>query len=104
MEEKSQRNTIKVGQKVLVTTEYRGVFFGTLAEINMTERWCVLTDARNCLYWPSSEKGFVGLAVAGPLDGARVGPAVESINLAGVTSIARCTDEAARRWEAGPWK
>lgn len=94
----------QIGDKVVVTTEYRGVFFGRLATLDISERTCTLTDARNCVYWPTSDRGFIGLAVMGPLEGSRVGPAASCLQLAGITSIAVCTAEAAQLWEAGPWK
>ena len=94
----------QIGDKVVVTTEYRGVFFGSLAALDISERICTLTDARNCVYWPNSNRGFIGLAVTGPLDGSRVGPAASCLQLTCVTSVAICTAEAAQRWEAGPWK
>jgi hypothetical protein len=94
---------IEIRKKVVVTTEYRGVFFGTLSERDDAKRSVTLTQGRNCLYWPKSQRGFVGLATSGPGDGARVGPAAEILELAGVTSITLCSEEAVEKWEAGPW-
>lgn len=89
------------GEKCVVTTSHRGVFFGEVVEKGGTT--ATLASARNCLYWPSTVKGFLGLASTGPLNGSRVGPAVESLELTGVTSFTKCTPEAIERWEAGPW-
>ena len=100
----TQHTEPQIGDKVVITTEYRGVFFGTLAALDISERTCTLTNARNCIHWPTSDRGFIGLAVMGPLDGSRVGPAATCLQLAGVTSVAVCTTEAAERWEAAPWK
>lgn len=86
---------------VLVTTEFRGVFFGYLVEDKAPER-VALKSARCCLYWPSSNKGFVGLATFGPMDGSRVGPPAD-IDLFKITSILVVTDEAVKRWESAPW-
>jgi len=94
---------IETGKKVVVTTEFRGVFFGTLAAYDRAARTCTLSNARNCVYWPSCNRGFLGLAAEGPLDGARVGPAVDLLDLPGITSVTSVTDEAATRWETGPW-
>jgi hypothetical protein len=94
---------IEIGKKVVVTTEYRGVFFGTLSERDDVQRSVTLTQARNCLYWASSVRGFIGLATSGPSDDSRVGPAAEILELAGVTSITLCSEEAIEKWEAGPW-
>ena len=95
---------IEIGQRVVVTTEYRGVFFGKLAVYGQAERFVTLHDARNCVYWPSSNRGFLGLATDGPLEGSRVGPAVAEIDLAGVTSVSACSAVAVEKWQAGPWQ
>ena len=87
--------------KVVVTTIHRGVFFGELVDENGDT--CKLKNARNCVYWPSDVRGFLGLAFAGPSKGSKIGPAAPSLTLRGVTSIAECTTEAAEKWESGPW-
>jgi hypothetical protein len=83
---------------VLVTTEFRGVFFG-YAE-NTTGENITLTNARNCIYWPSSQGGFAGLAAEGPANGSRIGARVSSIDLRRVTSVSEVTEAAAAAWEA----
>ncbi len=85
---------------VLVTTSYRGVFFGYADETGGDT--IKLRRARNCIYWPPEQKGFLGLAAQGPLDGARVGPAAD-IELRGITSVTDVTPEAVARWEQAPW-
>jgi hypothetical protein len=86
---------------VLVTTKHRGVFFGyatdTAGEI------ITLRAARNCLFWPAENKGFLGLADLGPVKGARVGPAAD-IELRDITCVAECTTAAVQAWESAPWK
>lgn len=86
---------------VLVTTEYRGVFFGYATETG--GETVTLKRARNCIYWPAAQKGFLGLATVGPVEGSRIGPAAD-IELRKVTCVAEVTAEAAAKWEAGPWK
>ena len=90
-------------EPVVVTTEHRGVFFGYLGTRDDDNRRVTLTDARNCVYWSASTKGFLGLASTGPLDGSKVGPKVPELRLYNVTSITRCSDDATSRWESGPW-
>ena len=85
---------------VLVTTAHRGVFFGYADETG--GETIKLRRARNCIYWPAANKGFLGLASDGPAKGARVGPAVD-IELRNVTSVAECTEAAAAAWENAPW-
>ena len=58
---------------VLVTTEHRGVFFGYTDDTSGDI--IKLRAARNCIYWPTEQKGFLGLASKGPLKGSRIGPA-----------------------------
>jgi hypothetical protein len=84
----------------LVTTEHRGVFAGYATD---TEGEIIkLRAARNCIYWPSEQKGFLGLASKGPLKGARIGPAAD-LELRKITAVAACTDEAREAWEKAPW-
>ena len=84
---------------VLVTTEFRGVFFGYATE---TEGDTVkLKRARNCISW-SGIKGFLALAESGPTSSCRVGPPAD-IELRKITCVAECTPEAVKAWEKGYW-
>lgn len=85
---------------VLVTTSHRGVFFGYATKTDGAT--INLRAARNCIYWPTENKGFLGLASMGPVSGAKVGPAAD-IELRDITCVAACTDEAVARWEKAPW-
>lgn len=85
---------------VLVTTKHRGVFFGYAAETG--GETIKLRAARNCIYWPANNKGFLGLAAMGPVDGARVGPPAD-IELRDITCVAECTEDAVEKWEKAPW-
>ena len=85
---------------VLVTTVHRGVFFGYATKTDGAT--ISLRAARCCVYWPSENKGFMGLASHGPMQGARVGPAAD-IELRDITSVATCTPEAVKAWESAPW-
>ena len=85
---------------VVVTTSHRGVFFGYA--IDTSGAIIKLRAARNCLYWPSTQKGFIGLAANGPVSGARIGPSAD-IELRDITSVSICTPEAVKAWEAAPW-
>lgn len=91
------------GKKVVVTTQYRGVFFGEIVENNAPSS-IVLKDARNCLYWDSSLHGFIGLAASGPNKGCRIGPAASlPMEIFDITSIVECTPQAVENWERGAW-
>ena len=85
---------------VLVTTEHRGVFFGYAMDTSGDV--IALRAARNCIYWPASNKGFLGLANEGPRKGSRIGPPAE-LELRKITAVAACTAEAVKAWEAAPW-
>ncbi len=85
---------------VLVTTAHKGVFFGYAKD---TDGAIIkLRAARNCIYWPTEQKGFLGLASQGPVSGARIGPAAD-LELRDITSVAVCTPAAVEAWEKAPW-
>lgn len=90
-----------VERAVLVTTAHRGVFFGYASDTDGTT--IRLRAAHNCVYWPASQKGFLGLAVDGPQKGSKIGPAASALELRDITSVAECTPEAVAAWEAAPW-
>jgi hypothetical protein len=85
---------------VLVTTAHRGVFFGYATETGGPT--IKLRSARNCIYWSSDTKGFLGLASKGPAAGCRIGPAAD-IELRDITCVAECSPEAVAAWEKAPW-
>ena len=85
---------------VLVTTTHRAVFFGYAEETGGPT--IKLRAARNCTYWSSDLRGFLGLAATGPSKGCRIGPAAD-IELRDITSVVECTAEAVAAWEQAPW-
>lgn len=87
---------------ILVTTEYRGVFFGYTEEGVKPDMSIDLVKARNCVYWDEVLKGFLGLAAFGPNAKCRIGPAVD-ITLYKVTLTGDPTPAAVKAWEAAPW-
>jgi hypothetical protein len=93
-------NRKKAELAVLVTTAHRGVFFGYATKTDGPT--IALRAARNCLYWPAENKGFIGLAAVGPLSGSRVGPAAD-LELRDITAIVKCTPAAVEAWESAPW-
>lgn len=86
---------------VVVTTSHRGVFFGYAAETN--NKTIALRGARNCLYWPPSVGGFMGLASSGPNKDTKIGPSCD-ITLHDVTAVLKCSPEAEKAWLAANWK
>lgn len=85
---------------VIVTTQYRGVFFGYAEDTSGDT--IKLRAGRNCVYWSADVKGFLGLASTGPTKDCRIGPPAD-IELRGITCVAAVTDEAAKAWESSPW-
>lgn len=96
----NRKKTADAERAVLVTTAHKGVFFGYATDTSGAV--IKLRAARNCIYWPTTNKGFLGLASIGPVDGARVGPAAD-IELRDITCVAECTPTAADAWEKAPW-
>jgi hypothetical protein len=92
-------------EAVLVTTEYRGVFFGYMengAEKTLPKK-VTLKNVRNCMYWDTAVRGFVGLSTDGPNSKCRIGPQAESMTLYGITSVTPVTDGAMEKWEKAQW-
>lgn len=86
---------------VLVTTSHRGVFAGYAIDTN--NKTINLRQARNCLYWPASVGGFVGLASGGPNSQTKIGPVCDMV-LHDVTAVLKCSPEAEKAWLAANWK
>lgn len=85
---------------VIVTTQHRGVFFGYATETAGDA--IKLRAARNCVYWSSDVKGFMGLAATGPTKNCKIGPAAD-IDVRNITSVMECTPDATAAWESAPW-
>ncbi len=91
-------------QHVLVTTNHRLVMCGELVSHDAEKKTARLANARNCLAWGSKVRGVFGLASHGPDENCRIGRAVPSIHLEGVTSVTECSPEAVAAWESEPWR
>ncbi len=87
---------------VMVTTDKRGVFFGYTTDPKES-KVITLKRARNCIFWSSSIKGFLGLVVTGPDNQCKIGPAAPELTLQGVESVSSLTPEAIAAWEKAPW-
>lgn len=83
---------------VLVTTEFRGVFFGYVKNDTKLPAEIKLTNVRNCIYWSSDIGGFLGLASKGPDSSCKIGSKVSELRLFKITSVTPVTDEAASKW------
>jgi len=85
---------------VLVTTTHKGVFFGYAVDTSGVI--IKLRAARNCIYWSSDVRGFIGLASDGPSKSCKIGPSA-NIELRDITCVAECSEKAVKAWEAAPW-
>lgn len=88
---------------VMVTTEKKGVFAGTLVSYDEEKKAAKLKDVRMCVYWSSSNRGVLGLASIGPDKNARITPAAPESVLEGVTALFSCSEKAIKNWESEPW-
>lgn len=80
---------------VIITTEYKGVYFGKLIE--QTGRECILEDARMAIYWGTTN-GVDQLARSGPTAKSKLGDVAPRIWLCGLTSVVDATPEAVAAW------
>ena len=90
---------------VLVTTEFKGVFFGYApenSELDAPDK-IRLENARLVVYWSADVRGVFGLAANGPTTGCRIGPNVPAITLFKITSVAEVSEEAAKKFGEAPW-
>lgn len=89
----------KQGQACLITTEFRGVFFGFIKNDKKLPEQITLTDAKNCIYWSSDCKGFLGLAATGPTSGCKIGATINEITLYKITSVTPVSEKAVDAWK-----
>ena len=85
-------------KKVLVTTEFRGVFYGEVIDDKKLPAEITLKNVRNCIYWSRDCNGFLGLASNGPTKGCKIGALSGEIKLYKITSVSPVTDSAAKKW------
>ena len=88
-----------MSKPVLVTTEFRGVFFGFVKNEESLPEEITLTDCRNCIYWSSSVGGFLGLASKGPDSQCKIGSQIKEITLYKITSVTPVEEKAVEAWK-----
>ena len=88
-----------MAKAVLVTTEFRGVFFGYVKNDKKLPAEITLTGVRNAIYWQDCG-GFIGLASSGPNKNCRVGARIDEITLYKITSVTPVSDSAVKTWES----
>ena len=85
---------------VIITTNYRGIFFGFIDPVQKHQKTLDVEKCRNVRYYNSEVNGFQGLSSNGPNKDCTIsamagGPVV----LHEVTSITQCSEAAAAKWE-----
>ena len=88
-----------MGKKVLVTTEFRGVFYGEVKNDKKLPEEITLKNARNCIYWSSDVGGFLGLASDGVTSNCKIGKRVDELKIYKITSVTPVSDKAVKTWE-----
>jgi hypothetical protein len=91
------------GDRVIVRTISAGVFFGTLVELDWSERVAALKDARRFWSW-SGAASLSQLAAVGSSDpgGCRFPATVPGVELGEVIEVLAVTEEAALAIDAVP--
>lgn len=81
---------------VIITTKWRGVFFGYAADTNGKQ--ITLKRARMAIYWGTT-KGLFQLAESGPTEKSRISAMADEILLRGITAVIEVSQEAVEKWE-----
>lgn len=84
---------------VLVTTEFRGIFFGFVIDDSRLPERITLTNVRSCLTWSEDIGGFLGLASKGPSPECTIGDEAGEVTFFKITSVASVSEEAVKRWK-----
>lgn len=89
----------------LITTnkDLRGVFFAYIDPEDAEKDIIHVKDVQMCVYWPTANKGVLGLAADGPIKGARVTQPAPGGVIKGVTMVAECSEKAVKAWKSYPW-
>jgi hypothetical protein len=102
--------TKRIERPVIVTTSYRGVFFGyaRLPDLPCRQAGGQATDtsgetitlrnARMAIYWGTT-KGLFELADTGPTEKSKISAPAKSIELRGVTAVIGVSGKAEKKWK-----
>ena len=90
---------------VLAVSKHRDIIFGYVPKDFQlgTDEKISMKNARQGVYYSSDMRGFSGLAVQGPSNSCKVSFSVDEFTLLGCVRLLDCTEEAAKKWEQGPW-
>jgi len=85
----------KKSRPVIVTTEYRGVFFGYATDTG--GETIMLKGAKMAIYWGTT-KGLLQLAETGPTSSSKISAAAD-IELRKITAVMEVMPEAEEKWK-----
>lgn len=94
----TQHELMPTKRAVIVTTTFRGIFFGYVEGPTLGKDPIQLKGARMAIYWGTTQ-GFMQLANTGPTPKSRISARAD-VEVRNVTSILDCTPEAIEAWEA----
>lgn len=85
--------------RILITTKYRGVFYGEVADDEPIEGEHIrnVKNARMAIRF-GTEQGVAQLAATGPTKESRIGAAADMPIIRDVTAVWSVTDKAAAAW------
>jgi hypothetical protein len=86
-------------RSVLITTERRGVFAGTLESYDEKARVAVLTDARMAIHWATT-RGLFELAQVGPNERSKISAKADRVRLELCECVIDLSDAAKSAWDA----
>ena len=87
----------KIKRPVIVTTEYRGVFYGYADDTSGDT--IDLYDARMAIYW-GTNRGLFQLAETGPTSESKISAKSDKIELRKITSVIEVSTNAVEVWDA----
>lgn len=86
---------------VLVTTSYKGVFYGYMDREDMAKDIITLYSAHNVISWSSDVNGFLGLTNKGPSKSCRISAkAGGPFQVRSITSITECSKESSEKFDS----
>lgn len=97
------KNTKTMPALITTNKDLRGVFFAYIDPKDADKETLEVKNVQMCVYWPTENRGVLGLAADGPVKGARVTKPAPSGVIKGVTLVVECSDAAVKAWAKHPW-
>ena len=87
---------------VVAVSKHKDVMFGYVEdsfELGVDER-VILKKSRQCLYFPTEQRGFMSLAAKGPVGCCELSMECPETTLLGTVRLCLCTEEAEKKWNS----